>query len=105
MDKRKRRRIVGRVITFGVLGGAAVLIALGFVPKPVPATTGKVVRRALAVTVDESGKTRIRDKYVVSSPVTGQLGRITLREGDLVAEGDVLALINPLTPQPVDRYR
>lgn len=87
---------------FGVLGLAAALIAAGFMPKPISATAGKVTRRALEVTVDESGKTRIRDKYVVSSPVTGQLSRIVLREGDVVAEGDVLAQITPLAPQLLD---
>jgi HlyD family secretion protein len=102
MDKRKRRRLLGRVITGVVLGSAAVLIGLGFLPKPVPVNTGAVERRAIEVTVDETGKTRIRNKYMVSAPVTGQLPRITLEAGDAVAEGDTVARITPMLPQLLD---
>lgn len=102
MDKRKQRRLVGRIITGSVLLGVATLIALGFVPKPVPVVVGKVEHRALEVTVDEPGKTRIRSKYVVSAPVTGQLSRINLEAGDQVADGAVVAEIFPVAPQLLD---
>jgi HlyD family secretion protein len=103
MDQRKRRRILGRVITGGVLLLAAVLISLGFVPKPIPVAVGRVERRALEVTVDESGKTRIKARYVVSAPVVGNLARITLRPGDEVVEGAVLAQISPVAPGLLDQ--
>ena len=102
MDQRKRRRILGRVITTAVLIGAAVLIGLGFVPKPVPVTVGKVERRTLEVTVDEPGKTRIRTKYVISSPVMGELSRIDLRAGDVVEVDQLVAQISPVTPVLLD---
>jgi len=102
MDQRKRRRILGRVITTAVLIGAAVLIGLGFVPKPVPVTVGKVERRTLEVTVDEPGKTRIRTKYVISSPVMGELSRIDLRAGDVVEVDQLVAQIYPVTPVLLD---
>src|SRR4051794_650197 len=102
MDQRKRRRIVGRVVTTALLGGAAMLIGLGFVPKPVPVTVGKVERRTLEVTVDEPGKTRIRTKYVISSPVMGELSRIDLVAGDVVEVGQLLAQISPVTPMLLD---
>jgi HlyD family secretion protein len=102
MDKRKRKRIIGRIITGTSLLGVAVVIGLGFVPKPVPVTTGKVERRDLEVTVDEPGRTRIRSKYVISAPVTGQLSRIPLLAGDAVEDGQVVAEIAPMTPQLLD---
>lgn len=102
MDPRKRRRLVGRIITTVVLLAAFTLIGLGFVPKPVPAVTGKVARRTLEVTVDEPGKTRIRSKYVISAPVTGQLERITLRAGDIVEADQAVAAIVPAAPQLLD---
>lgn len=102
MDQRKRRRIVGRVITTVVLLGAAVLIGLGFVPKPVQVTVGKVEQRTLEVTVDEPGKTRIRTKYVISSPVMGELSRIELRAGDVVEVDTVVAQISPVAPMLLD---
>jgi HlyD family secretion protein len=102
MEQRKRRRIVGRIITTAVLLGVATLIALGFVPKPVDVSVGKVDKRTLEVTVDEPGKTRIRTKYVISAPVIGQLSRITLLAGDIVEVGSVVAEIAPVAPQLLD---
>jgi HlyD family secretion protein len=102
MDQRKRRRIVGRVITGAVLLAVAVLIGLGFVPKPVHAIVGKVERRTLEVTVDEPGKTRVRSKYVISAPVIGNLTRITLRAGDMIEANAVVAEISPVASQLLD---
>lgn len=55
-----------------------------------------VTRGSLQVTVDEDGQTRIRDTFVISAPVGGQLARITLEPGDRVTRNDtVLARITP----------
>lgn len=102
MEKRKRRRIVGRIVTGAILLGVAVLIALGFVPKPVPAAIGKVEERTLEVTVEEPGRTRIRSRYTISAPVTGQLARIALRAGDMVEAEQPVAHISPVAPQLLD---
>jgi HlyD family secretion protein len=63
---------------------------------------GQVQRRPLELTGDEAGKTRIRDKYVVSAPVTGSLSRIALVAGDAVAEGEHVAELAPVAPQLLD---
>lgn len=102
MDPRKRRRVVGRIITFVVLLGALALIVIGFLPKPVPVTIGKVERQTLEVRVEEQGRTRVRARYVVSAPVTGQLERISLRAGDVVEANQVVAQISPAAPQLLD---
>ena len=102
MDQRRRRRLVSRIITWTVVAGVVVLIGLGFVPKPVPVVIGNVERKPLEVTVDEPGKTRIRTKYVISSPGIGQLSRITLRAGDTVEADAVLAELSPIAPQLLD---
>lgn len=102
MEPRKRRRMIGRTI-LGLFGLAVVaLIAYGFVPKPIPVVTGRVQKQDLEVTVDESGKTRIRSRYVVSAPVMGNLARITLKPGDEVKAGDIIAQISPMTPHLLD---
>jgi HlyD family secretion protein len=102
MEKRKKSRLVGRIVSGVALSGVVVLIGLGFVPKPVPVVLGKVARRTLEVTVDEPGRTRIRSKYVISAPSAGQLSRITLQAGDLVEANQLVAELLPVAPQLLD---
>lgn len=83
----------------------AVLVALGLAlrPNPVPVDVGRVERGALAVTVDDEGETRVRERYVVSAPVAGELLRIGLEPGDRVRAGDtVVARFQPSAPLPLD---
>ena len=72
------------------------MIALALRPAPVTVELGRVVRGDLRVTIEEEGKTRTRDRFVVSTPATGRLLRVQLEEGDAVREGDVVARLEPL---------
>ena len=56
----------------------------------------------LRVTVAEDGKTRIREKYTVSAPVSGRLSRIELDPGDHCSEKTLLAVILPSAPAILD---
>lgn len=80
-------------------GFAALLLALlvvSFWPKPIPVETAAVSVGPLTVSVFEEGKTRIRQRYVVSPPVAGFLERIPLRAGAPVTAGQtVLAVLHP----------
>jgi HlyD family secretion protein len=93
-----------RIVVWGgiaVIGIAALIVAL--LPSPVTVEEGAVARGPLAVTVDHEGKTRVRERYVVSAPVTGQVLRIELEPGDPVSAGEtVLATFVPGDPTPLD---
>jgi HlyD family secretion protein len=86
--------------------GAALLVALillGFRPQPTPVEVTKVVQGKLRATINEEGKTRIKQRYVISAPVTGHLRRIPFKAGtEVVAGQTVLAVIEPVTPVPLD---
>ena len=56
-------------------------LAYAFLPRPVEVDLVKVERGTVRVTVDEDGKTRIHDKYVVSAPLNGRILRINMRAG------------------------
>jgi HlyD family secretion protein len=74
-----------------------------FWPQPLPVEWTTVSRGPLQVTVDEDGKTRIRQRYVVSTPLAGRLLRITLDPGDAVQRGGtLLATIEPNKPDILD---
>jgi HlyD family secretion protein len=51
---------------------------------------GLVQRGPLTVHVMEEGKTRIRNRYVVSAPVTGNMRRVLLKPGAEVKAGETL---------------
>lgn len=77
-------------------------LAWGFMPRAVPVDVAAVEDGPFVVTVEEEGKTRVRERYVVSAPVAGTLQRITLEAGDAVAPGQVLAVIEPLRADALD---
>ncbi len=92
-------------ITFGrVLSALIVLAGLGLgvwsmTPRPVPVETAAVTEGEFVATVDEDGKTRIRERYVVAAPLAGRLTRVRFKAGDAVNADDVVATILP-TPAP-----
>jgi HlyD family secretion protein len=87
--------------------GAAILVALiviGLWPRPAVVETGKAAMGPLRTTINEEGKTRIRQRYVIAAPVAGQLRRIPFKAGALVRSNEtVLAVIDPLTAPMLDQ--
>ena len=83
---------------------AAVIAALvwGFLPKPVLVETQPAVRAPLQVTVEEEGKTRVVDRFVVSAPTAGYSRRVALDVGDVVRRGQVLLTLDPLRSTVLD---
>jgi HlyD family secretion protein len=86
-------------VAAAVVGG----LVYAFLPEPVDVDLATVSRGMLRVTVDEDGKTRIREKYVVSAPLVGRLLRINMEAGDPVTAGQtLLATIEPRDPELLD---
>ena len=84
---------VARLVTAGVLVVVASGIAFAMRPKPVPVDLATVSVGPMSVTVDVDAVTRVRDRFVVTAPVGGMVQRLSLREGDVVRAGDVVAAI------------
>src|SRR5216117_426530 len=90
---------------FVLLIAAIIVGGLGyaFLPQPVEVDLVNVERGNVRVTVDQEGKTRIHDKYVVSAPLAGRILRITMRPGDKVEAGKtLLTMIEPRDPELLD---
>ncbi|MFA6034077.1 MAG: HlyD family efflux transporter periplasmic adaptor subunit, partial [Myxococcota bacterium] len=64
--------------------------------------TAAVSRGTLKVSVEGSGKVRVRDRYIVTAPVSGHLLRIAMKAGDPVTAGQTVAQIAAATPFPLD---
>lgn len=85
--------------------GAVVIGAIGysFRPRPIAADVASIGQGPLEITVREDGKTRLRERYIVSAPLAGKLERIQWRAGDPISEAkDVLAVIVPSDPELLD---
>ncbi len=93
-----RARIGFAVLALVVAGG----LVLGFHPPAVPVEIAAVTRGPLVVTVEEEGKTRVRDRFVVSAPIAGYVRRIELRAGEPVRTGQALAVIEPSRASTLD---
>ncbi|MBP2689046.1 MAG: uncharacterized protein H6R41_1088, partial [Deltaproteobacteria bacterium] len=91
-----------RILLILLLTLAALAILWAFLPRPVPVETARVSRGPLRVTVDEEGKTRLRDRFVVSAPVAGYIRRVDLEVGDPVMRGQVVAEIEPMRTEGLD---
>ena len=96
MQPRARTGIT--VLALAVAGA----LAYGFLPRAVPVDIAAVTKGPLAVTVEEEGKTRVMERYVVSAPLAGYARRIELKVGDAVKTGQVLAVIEPARSDALD---
>jgi HlyD family secretion protein len=89
------------------IAAAVLLVAAAFVyalaPRPVPVDFAVVTAGPMRETIDEEGRTRIRDIYVISAPISGKVLRTELRVGDPVTQSrTVVARILPSAPPLLD---
>lgn len=95
----KRSTVVSSAVAALAL---AALLAWAFSPRPVEVEAAEATVGAFETTIDEDARTRLTERYIVSAPLAGRLQRVTLREGDAVAAGDVLATLLPVLSPMLD---
>ncbi len=79
-----------------------VLLIWGYWPQPVFVEAIAAKRASLTITIEEEGRTRVVDRYIISAPVDGVACRQKLNVGDEVKQGQVLLGITPLESQVLD---
>jgi HlyD family secretion protein len=95
---RTRNKIALAVAVLAV----AALVAWALRPQPIAVEAAEVVRGPFEQTVIDDGKTRVRDRYVISAPLAGHVERITLDAGATVRHGQAVALLTPTAPAFLD---
>ncbi|MDK9557529.1 HlyD family efflux transporter periplasmic adaptor subunit [Marinobacter sp. M216] len=85
---------------FSVLVVGAVYFTLR--PDPVWVDLAPTERGEMEVSITEEGKTRVKDRYLVSSPVAGYLHRVSLDVGDPVTPGQLLTEVDPMPASVLD---
>ena len=96
-----RKRIAFIVIVVAIATG----LFYGFQPQPLAVDLGVATRGPLRVTIEQEGKTRVVDRFVISAPVAAYARRIELDVGDKVQRGDVLAYLDPPRAEVLDMRR
>lgn len=77
-------------------------LAWAFAPRPLAVETATASMGPFERSIEENGRTRVRDRYLVSAPLSGELARIDLREGDAVTPATVLANLTPALAPMLD---
>lgn len=93
-----RARLALLLLVLTIAGG----LGWGFMPRPVAVNIATVTQGPLTVSIEEEGKTRVRDRYVIHAPMSGHLRRIELEVGDAVRPGQVLAVLEPARADALD---
>jgi HlyD family secretion protein len=78
------------------------VIVYGFLPKPVESEFAAATRGDIRVTIDEEGRTRVKDRFTITAPVMGVISRIALKAGDTVKTGASITLLAPSRPPLLD---
>jgi HlyD family secretion protein len=91
---------LGRVLSIAAIAAALALAVWLMMPRPVAVETATVTKGKFVATVDEDGKTRIRERYVVAAPLPGRLSRVRLKVGDQVKADEAIATLMP-SPAPL----
>jgi HlyD family secretion protein len=87
------RITTGRVsIALGLLAAAAI-VGWAVMPGRIPVEVAPVTKGRFVASVDEDGKTRVRERYVVAAPLAGRLGRVRFKVGDQIRVDDAVATI------------
>ncbi len=99
MARKKLSRPVLIVAALGLVGAG---LGLAFWPRAVLVDIGTVERGELTLTIDEEGRTRVREAFLVSTPVNGRLLRVEVHPGDPVDRRTVVARMRPANPTALD---
>lgn len=83
-------RVMKVLIGVAAVAGVAVAVVMAM-SKGVPVDTAAVERGTVRTYVEERGKTRLPEIYRLTMPLDGRIERISLKEGDTVSNGDVVA--------------
>lgn len=98
MNAALRRKLFILIITVAVI----LATVYGFLPKAVEVDLAAVVRDRLQVTIEEEGRTRLKDRFVITAPVAGYMERIRAKVGDKVAKGQTVVTLEPLRSPVLD---
>jgi HlyD family secretion protein len=95
----KLRRKIFWGLAILVVGG---LLSWALMPAPIPVSATEVEAGPFVELVEEEGRTRLRDSFTISAPISGFLQRVQLETGDPVELGQAVFRLEPLPVPALD---
>jgi HlyD family secretion protein len=89
------------IVGLAVWAAAALLYAV-YRPRPITVEVATVTTGHFEQVIEEDGQLRLKSRYVITAPTLAHLQRPTLKVGDAVNAGDVVARLAPAAPQLID---
>jgi HlyD family secretion protein len=89
------------IVGLAVWAAAALLYAV-YRPRPITVEVATVTTGHFEQVIEEDGQLRLKSRYVITAPTLAHLQRPTLKVGDAVNAGDVVARLAPTAPQLID---
>ena len=96
IETNRNRIYIGGAIAVAVL----IILWMLFRPAAINVETATVARGQLLDTIDAEGRTRVKNKFTVTAPVSGKLKRIGLNEGDYILRNYPITEVDPNPPIP-----
>ncbi|MFO0820243.1 MAG: HlyD family efflux transporter periplasmic adaptor subunit [Pirellulales bacterium] len=84
---------------------ALIAVLLGYLmwPAAIAVDVSLAARTSMQVTIDEDGRTRVKERYIIAAPLEGELLRVPWHAGDPIVAGEtLLAAILPPIPSMLD---
>ncbi|GAB3750613.1 efflux RND transporter periplasmic adaptor subunit [Lysobacter olei] len=94
-----RARLLRWLLALLVVGA---LVTLLLWPKPALVDTARVAPGTVRDLVEAEGRTRLRDRFVITAPIAATARRLELEPGDAVQPGQTLVTLEPLTAPALD---
>jgi HlyD family secretion protein len=92
-----------RTVSIGILILAIILATgYGLLPKAMDVDLVTANRGSFQVTIEEEGRTRLKERFVISAPTAGVMARIDAKVGYPVQKGQTVIVLEPVWSQALD---
>ena len=99
MPATTRARLLRWLLALLVVGAFAALLLW---PKATLVDTARADRGPVREVVEAEGRTRLRDRYVITAPIAATARRLELEPGDAVEPGQTLVVLDALAAPALD---
>jgi HlyD family secretion protein len=103
MNTKNKLPVLRRWAPWALAAVAVVALTFwAFQPRPLLVEVAPVTTGRFEQAIEEDGQLRLKHRYLISAPTQAELARPTLKVGDTVRAGDVVATLTPVAPQMID---